>query len=85
MNTTDDVQDEQNTDIRSIIDELLVEHYKDNDRITVIDFHDDCAVVYIDINENNQDNQVMQTYDSIEFFGIHDMIDEIDKKLELPL
>lgn len=82
MNTTDDVQDEQNTDIRTIIDELLVEHYKDNDRITVIDFHDDCAVVYIDMHIN-EDNQVMQTYDSIEFFGIGDMIDEIDKKLEL--
>lgn len=79
---TDDVQEEQNTDIRSIIDEMLVEHYKDNDRVTVIDFHDDCAVVYIDMHIN-EDNQVMQTYDSIEFFGIGDMIDEIDKKLEL--
>lgn len=79
---TDDVQEEQNTDIRSIIDEMLVEHYKDNDRVTVIDFHDDCAVVYIDMHIN-EDNQVIQTYDSIEFFGIGDMIDEIDKKLEL--
>lgn len=79
---TDDVQEEQNTDIRAIIDEMLVEHYKDNDRVTVIDFHDDCAVVYIDMHIN-EDNQVIQTYDSIEFFGIGDMIDEIDKKLEL--
>ena len=51
--------------IRTVVDEHLSEHYKDNDRVTVIDFHDDCAVVYIDMHINEY-NIVMMSLNSLE-------------------